>query len=1015
MYCNKCGRQIADGAAFCPGCGQKLGAVSGDMAEKEKRHHVGRRAIAGILAGGAVVIAAVAAVFFAIHRDKPEQQASVVADIAERTAMAPLYNIQDVEKADLAAQNHTPMDKQPGMAWDSTLFYWLEDIDLSSAEDGNIAGCRLTKTLLRDERTGQLVRYEVYSDPESGEIYKIVSIEETEGGLRLTDYYYKNGSPDFIFQREDTVYTPTYATIEKTGERYYFNNEVMVRWRFIREPGVVGEYTLAPEDVWYVQSDYFAESGEVQRAYDDKEREMLNAAHNTYDAVTGSRSIGLVEGRVQDTAGRGMAGRKVRMYRREDDTLLYEAVTDEAGAYSIFVYLDDTDCYVRTEGDGEYREALMQGICLDPSSASYTCSLTLHRDSGDEYPVDIRAYSCGNTVPADSVTLQGVRAVFREGAGNYGGEAVCTVEMQDGVISAALLSGVYTVQLSAEGYLDSYTEIEVLEHAAAGDAYLMPALGEGQTGILLTWEGGETDLDLTLFTPYRAESGDMAHIGGAVAGDAHGNMLVADNSSGYEMMLLETGTQGIYKVYVNDYTDSLAGKYDSDALRRLNVHIYIYDSDGLAAAYTPPVGQNGVVWEVAEISGRNVTPSQRLYTNISGKDWWTADKEALRAAEDRALLEKLQSGDSRLSGLMETLMHFLSEEEINMLLRGEAEGIKAFYGLDGYYAPAVELPWVADNAAAGELAADLDRQRRTDDDWWIYLTEQQAGYLLRSINGKQTDMDLTGYAGWVEPYIGLSYGAEVEDGCDFKVRSLNRVSPDVWEITGYSVRSSDHVPPEVCRVCFTVIRNPDSCFEGYSLLHYEVEESAPTTDWAQIYYDYLTADPDFSQMLSELSEDDLGRTLINWCYIDDDMIPELCLEVSVLGGYKALLYIAGQEVQSLGSNVEVSLEVKPFTGFFKEATGMSAMMPEGYYYLNDGEITYLGTRYLNGNEEGDILYSLGESGYGEANASREEFEETMKRFAGTEDWEFHEDEYESYYFTSDYEETLSCLQELCAR
>ena len=65
-----------------------------------------------------------------------------------------------------------------------------------------------------------------------------------------------------------------------------------------------------------------------------------------------------------------------------------------------------------------------------------------------------------------------------------------------------LPSGTYTVQVQADGYPDTYTELEVWEEATVRDIYVMPGLAEGQTGILLTWEG-EADLDLTLFTPWQ--------------------------------------------------------------------------------------------------------------------------------------------------------------------------------------------------------------------------------------------------------------------------------------------------------------------------------------------------------------------------------------------------------------------------------------------------------------------------------------------------------------------------------
>lgn len=40
MYCSSCGKQIPDGAAFCPGCGQKVAAKSGIACPKCGSHNV---------------------------------------------------------------------------------------------------------------------------------------------------------------------------------------------------------------------------------------------------------------------------------------------------------------------------------------------------------------------------------------------------------------------------------------------------------------------------------------------------------------------------------------------------------------------------------------------------------------------------------------------------------------------------------------------------------------------------------------------------------------------------------------------------------------------------------------------------------------------------------------------------------------------------------------------------------------------------------------------------------------
>lgn len=102
--------------------------------------------------------------------------------------LTPLYAIDDVPSVNIHEQNYSASAKAPGIAWDSTLFYWLEDVDQTSSEDGYLARCPISKMLLRNAESGSIIQYEIYRDPNSGEIYKIVSIEQVGENLQLVDY-----------------------------------------------------------------------------------------------------------------------------------------------------------------------------------------------------------------------------------------------------------------------------------------------------------------------------------------------------------------------------------------------------------------------------------------------------------------------------------------------------------------------------------------------------------------------------------------------------------------------------------------------------------------------------------------------------------------------------------------------------------------------------------------------------------------------------------------------------------
>ena len=672
MVCKKCGAEIKEGNKFCAKCGtpvEEVAAVASDAGshrDVSQPKTEGKLASAGqpsgkklplvpIAVGAAVLLVAVAvgvgSFFFLRERDDsgsadPATGGNTILgeNSGDNTGnagidwqeMTPLYTIEDAPSVNIHAQNYTAGTKAPGIAWDNTLFYWLEDVDQTSTEDGYLAKCPITKMLLRNAENGRLIQYEIYRDPNTNEIYKIVSIEQTGENLHLVDYYYQGGVPNFTFSRSDSVYTPTYATPAKVGERYYFNGDVMARWRMIREPNDIGEYVLAPTGASYSQADYFAESAELQAIYDNTELRELNAARNTFDAVTvAGNGIGLVEGRVTDTAGSPVAGVTVDILRMEDGVLLYRAVTGGDGSFSIFVYLEDVECSIVVRGNETYASNSVQGVMLARANGGVSYgNLLMHRLDGDEYPVHINVYSAADVRTDEDGgllrdLLTGAKVSLRAGAGARTGEVLQTLEADgDGKVNTTLPAGTYTAQIDVAGYASAYVTVEVAEQETTAEGYVLPVPAADQTGIVLTWEGA-ADLDLTLFTPYQSTNGDMAHIGGRTTEDGHGNRLVADNAAGCEVMYVNTAVLGNYKLYVNNYTGSEAGNYCSAQLTNLNIRVYIYDSTGLIAEYSFPAGQIGVVWEVADLNGGQVTPSQRVYVSLEGKSWWTENKEKM--------------------------------------------------------------------------------------------------------------------------------------------------------------------------------------------------------------------------------------------------------------------------------------------------------------------------------------------------------------------------------------------------
>jgi len=125
--------------------------------------------------------------------------------------------------------------KAKDTVWDSTLFYSLEDINKDSDEDGEINTYILEKKLFHSEQNGSDMELELYRNPISNSINKLVSIENVSDGeqpLKVNEFYYKdNGDLNFAYSYGSTNYVPSYATPDKDGIRVLFDNDCLATWR----------------------------------------------------------------------------------------------------------------------------------------------------------------------------------------------------------------------------------------------------------------------------------------------------------------------------------------------------------------------------------------------------------------------------------------------------------------------------------------------------------------------------------------------------------------------------------------------------------------------------------------------------------------------------------------------------------------------------------------------------------------------------------------------------------------
>ena len=543
-----------------------------------------------------------------------------------------LYSAK-ADKIDIYKKNKEPNARNYKADWNEKIFYTLEDINTKSSKDGQIKKYKLVRKELINKKNGNRIEYEVYKHPKTGKMHKITSIEHRKNDLEITDYYYDDkGKPNFVYQRKDSIYTPVYASFEFTGDRYFFNNDSLIKWRFVKKANDVEEISLKTDknrkDV--KQYSYLDINKKKQNAYDKKEVRMLNAAYNTYNAMLKKSKKSIAKGYIVDSKRNPVANATVEFLH--SDKVIGTVKTNANGYYTTGVLPVKDGYTIRVSADG-YQTTEGAKAVIDKSGAVIRIDvISLVAVSEASHKVSINVYD-GETVKYDNdkvvrTFLSGTEVIARKGLNNKTGEQVTTGTTDaDGNLVIELVSGVYTLEIRLNGYVVGYKTVVVDEDKTVSAALTKP-VKDKEMKVVLSWDG-EQDLDSYLFTPYKAKKGNMAYIGGNAKKDKHGNSLYLDGKNGNNVEIIKIANikNGYYKYYVSDYTNSLKKNYSAKDMEGLNIRVEVYDKNGLVAVYIIPYNPNGVIWEVFEIKNGKVVPLQNTYKNVKGKKWWIEKKE----------------------------------------------------------------------------------------------------------------------------------------------------------------------------------------------------------------------------------------------------------------------------------------------------------------------------------------------------------------------------------------------------
>lgn len=528
---------------------------------------------------------------------------------------------------DYTANQQTPSPRDTSLEWDKTLFYTLEDASMTDPNDGKINLCDISKVKVKNKATDNLVECEVYKKNDTGEIQKIVTIEKQEDTqlYEVWEYYYQDGKVNFIFYSLRDVYTPTYATVDKCGERYYYNNDSLVKFRRIEVPLEVQDF-LVSELMDYEES--------LVAGYNNLEIIGLTRAFNVYNAVQNTPIYGTLNGYIYDTENEPISGALVKATNNHYDESAGEVTTDSNGYYSMMVPADDGGDYTLQVSQGEDLVDIY-GVEVDRTTTSVN-NENVYMPVGNQKDETVSM----QIILCDALNTQGSGDSFsnmqrlgnavlniRKGINNKSGDIYGTYTADSsGVVTADLPVGMYTGEIVKDGYANSFFTIAAKRDNTLMQSMTTPKLAEDEMRIVLTWSQYPNDLDSHLFTPYQGTAGDMQHIGYYERRDDYGNNLDVDDTDGYgpETMTILNLTEGNYKYYVSNYSSLSRNVSDDTDMSHSNATVRVYTSHGLEAVFNVPPNQKGTIWEVFEIRNKKILPVQRYYSYVEDKSWWGA-------------------------------------------------------------------------------------------------------------------------------------------------------------------------------------------------------------------------------------------------------------------------------------------------------------------------------------------------------------------------------------------------------
>lgn len=312
----------------------------------------------------------------------------------------------------------------------------------------------------------------------------------------------------------------------------------------------------------------------------------------------------------------------------EDQELrTWEVVTDVNGYYELAAPESLAESYRIEISHDDYLSVIyysleIQGGLVTTLDVVPIISLT---DEGSGDITGIITNAAEADAEGDAIPEAGVTVSFRNGVNRRDGNVLTSVETdEEGRYTATLDYGVYTAELSKDGFVNNYFTVYSLNGGVSvdQDSTITPSVETGSTRIVLTWGASPADLDAHLTGPTEDGSFHVYWVDkGSTTESPYASLDVDDTTSfGPETVTITRQFSGTYVYYIQDYSNLTAtSDSPSTALANSSAKVTVIQGDEVVAELRVP-NVDGNLWKVFSLNGSDlILLNEMTYANSTSE------------------------------------------------------------------------------------------------------------------------------------------------------------------------------------------------------------------------------------------------------------------------------------------------------------------------------------------------------------------------------------------------------------